>query len=129
MQAYRRKAWRQAEDAFRRSLEVKPDFALGRLLLREVYVAEGRHAAAKRELGRIADSGLTAGAYVGMIRVGLVARGATYLNKYIELAAANKTNDPFLQQYGWLIHKINKEQSAGRDKTGEHEKDSKQPAD
>lgn len=129
VRAYRRKAWRKAEDAFRRSLEVKPDFALGRLLLREVYVAEGRHAAAKRELGRIADSGLTAGAYVGMIRVGLVARGATYLNKYIKLAAANKTNDPFLQQYGWLIHKINEEQSAGRDKTEEHKKDSKQPAD
>ncbi len=89
VRAYRRKAWRQAEDAFRRSLEVKPDFALGRLLLREVYVAEGRHAAAKRELGRIADSGLTVGAYVGMIRVGLVARGATYLNKYIELTKAN----------------------------------------
>ena len=129
VQAYRRKAWRQAEDAFRLSLEVKPDFALGRLLLREVYVAEGRHAAAKRELRRIADSGLTAGAYVGMIRVGLVARGARYLNKYIELAKANKVNDPFLQQYGWLIHKINQEQSAGRDKKEEHKKDSKQPAD
>ena len=129
VQAYRRKAWRQAEDAFRRSLEVKPDFALGRLLLREVYVAEGRHAAAKRELRRIADSGLTAGAYVGMIRVGLVARGATYLNKYIELAKANKVNDPFLQQYGWLIHKINQEQSAGRDETTEPAKGSTQPSD
>lgn len=129
VQAYRRKAWRKAEGAFMRSLEVKPDFALGRLLLREVYVAEGRHAAAKRELRRIADSGLTAGAYVGMIRVGLVARGATYLNKYIELAKANKVNDPFLQQYGWLIHKINQEQSAGRDETTESAKGSTQPSD
>ncbi len=70
VKAYRRKAWRQAENAFRRSLEVKPEFALGRLLLREVYIAEGRHADAKRELRRIAESGLTAGAYVGLIRVG-----------------------------------------------------------
>ncbi len=129
VQAYRRKAWRQAENAFKRSLEVKPDFALGRLLLREVYLAEGRHTDAKRELRRIADSGLTAGAYVGMIRVGFVARGARYLNKYIELAKANKVNDPFLQQYGWLIHKINVEQRAGRDKTEEHEQGSKQPSD
>lgn len=127
VEAYRRKAWRQAESSFKRSLEVKPEFALGRLLLREVYVAEGRHAIAKRELGRIAASGLTAGAYVGMIRVGLVTRGAAYLNKYVELAKANKSNDPFLQQYGWLIHKINTEHAAGRDKTEETAKDSKQP--
>ncbi len=127
--AYRRKAWRQAENGFRRSLEVKPEFALGRLLLREVYIAEGRHAAAKRELRRIADSGLSAGAYVGMIRVGLVARGAMYLNKYIELAKAKKLNDPFLQQYGWLIHEFNAEQRAGRGETEELETDLKHPSD
>ncbi len=123
VEAYRRKAWRQAENAFKRSLDVKPEFALGRLLLREVYLAEGRRAAAKRELRRIADSGLTAGAYVGMIRVGLVARGARYLNKYLELSKVKQSDDPVLQQYGWLIHKINAEQSAGRDKTKGREKD------
>ena len=121
--AYHRKAWKRAESAFQRSLEVKPKFALGRLLLREVYLAEGRRAAAKRELRRIADSGLTAGAYVGMIRVGLVARGARYLNKYLELSKVKQSDDPVLQQYGWLIHKINAEQSAGRDKTKGPEKD------
>ena len=113
--AYRRKDWKEAERAFKRSLRVKPEFALGRLLLREVYLAQGRRADAKRELRRIADSGLTAGAYVGMVRVGLVARGAMYLNKYLELSKVKQSDDTVLQQYGWLIHKINAEQSAGRD--------------
>ncbi|MDE2999745.1 MAG: glycosyltransferase family 39 protein [Gemmatimonadota bacterium] len=126
--AYHRKDWRRAENAFRRSLEVKPEFALGRLLLREVYIAEGRHGFAKRELRRIADSGLSAGAYVGLIRVGLVAKGARYLNKYLKLSAEKKIDDPVLQQYAWLIHKINTEHSAGQDKTKEPEKDSKQPS-
>ena len=101
--------------AFKRSLRVKPEFALGRLLLREVYLAQGRRADAKRELRRIAESGLSAGAYVGMVRVGLVARGAMYLNKYLELSKVKQSDDPVLQQYGWLIRRINAEQSAGRD--------------
>ena len=126
--AYHRKAWRQAENAFRRSLEVKPEFALGRLLLREVYIAEGRHTAAKQELGRIADSGLSAGAYVGLIRVGLASRGAEYLARYLELAQAKNANDPFLPRYGWLIQKIRAEQSAGRDRKTEPAKGSKQPS-
>ena len=113
--AYRRKDWKEAERAFKRSLRVKPEFALGRLLLREVYLAQGRQADAKRELRRIAESGLSAGAYVGLVRVGLVARGAMYLNKYLELSKVKQSDDPVLQQYGWLIHKINAEQSAGRD--------------
>ena len=128
VKAYHRKAWRQAENAFKRSLEVKPEFALGRLLLREVYIAEGRHAAAKRELSRIADSGLSAGAYVGLIRAGLAARGATYLNKHLEFSAAKKSNDPVVLQYGWLIHKINAELRARRDGTTEPAKGSKQPS-
>ena len=114
--AYRRKDWKEAERAFKRSLRVKPEFALGRLLLREVYLAQGRRADAKRELRRIAESGLSAGAYVGMVRVGLVARGAMYLNKYLELSKVKQSDDPVLQQYGWLIRRINAEQSAGRDK-------------
>ena len=113
--AYRRKDWKEAERAFKRSLRVKPEFALGRLLLREVYLAQGRRADAKRELRRIAESGLSAGAYVGMVRVGLVARGAMYLNKYLELSKVKQSDDPVLQQYGWLIRRINAEQSAGRD--------------
>ncbi len=113
--AYHRKAWKRAESAFRRSLEVKPAFALGRLLLREVYLAEGRHADAKRELRRIADSGLSAGAYVGLIRVGMAERGARYLNRYIKLTAEKKTNDQTLLQYGWLIEKIRAERSARRE--------------
>ena len=128
VEAYHRKAWRQAEDAFRRSLDVKPEFALGRLLLREVYIAEGRHAVAKRELRRIADSGLSAGAYVGLIRVGLAARGARYLARYLELTEAKNRNDPVLMQYGWLIQKIRAEQTAGRDETEKSAKGSKQPS-
>lgn len=125
-EAYHRKAWRQAESSFKRSLAVKPEFALGRLLLREVYLAEGRHAIAKRELQRIVDSGLSAGAYVGLIRVGLVARGAKYLARYLELAEAKNKNDPVLMQYGWLIRKIRKEQSAARDRSEQPEEGSKQ---
>ncbi len=114
--AFRRKDWKEAERAFERSLRAKPEFALGRLLLREVYLAQGRLADAKKELRRLADSGLSAGAYVGMVRVGLVARGAMYLNKYLELSKVKQSDDPVLQQYGWLIHKINAERRAGRDK-------------
>lgn len=128
VEAYHRKAWRQAENAFKRSLEVKQEFGLGRLLLREVYIAEGRHAVAKRELRRLADSGLSAGAYVGMIRVGLAARGVSYLNKYLELSKFKQSDNPVLQQYGWLIHKINAELSARRDKTKESGKGPKQPS-
>ncbi len=112
--AYHRKAWKRAESAFQRSLDVKPEFALGRLLLREVYLAEGRSVDAKRELRRISDSGLSAGAYVGLIRVGMAERGATYLNRYIKLTAEKNTNDQTLLHYGWLIEKIRAELSARR---------------
>ena len=115
--AYHRKDWRRAESAFQRSLEVKPEFALGRLLLREVYLAEGRNADAKRELRRIADSRLSAGAYVGLIWVGLTERGAKYLARYVELTAKKKKSNPVLLHYGWLIEKIRAERSARRKNT------------
>ena len=115
VEACRRKDWKQAEMAFKRSLRVKPEFALGRLLLREVYLAQGRQADAKLELRRIADSGLSAGAYVGLIRVGLTERGARYLAKYLELTKAKREDDPVLLQYGWLIRKIRAQRSAARD--------------
>lgn len=125
--AFHRKEWKQAEMAFKRSLRVKPEFALGRLLLREVYLAQGRRADAKRELRRLADSGLSAGAYVGLIRVGLTERGARYLAKYLELTKAKRKNDPVLMQYGWLIQRIRAEQSAGRDEPAQTP-ESKAPA-
>ncbi|MCY3764063.1 MAG: glycosyltransferase family 39 protein [Gemmatimonadetes bacterium] len=125
--AYHRRAWRQAENAFKRSLDVKPEFALGRLLLREVYLAEGRIADAQRELRKIVDSRVTAGIYVGLIHAGLTAQGAQYLARYRKLTAAKKMQETTLQRYGWLMHeKTRAKRSARRERERQSAKGARQ---
>ena len=77
--------------------DVKPEFALGRLLLREVYLAAGQDRSdAQRELRKIVDSRMYGrGSTWVMIHAGLDgAEVRQYLARYLEnLQAAKKMQE------------------------------------
>ena len=83
--AYRRQNWEQALGAFRRAVALRPGAILGQMLIREVYLRQGRQEEAKQLLAEIdAQSVRPQEALAGMVHAGLKAEGAAYLEHYIK---------------------------------------------
>jgi hypothetical protein len=100
VKAYHGKEWDTAIEQFRRAVALRPSLTLGRLLLREAYLRQGRKAEAKRQLGHLTSAtGIPMRAIVGLIKVGLKAEGVVYLEKYIHWVKSRGRDDPQLREF------------------------------
>ena len=106
LEAYRREDWEASERNFRRIVEQWPDFILGHLLLREVYLRRGIDEEADREweYASEGEDGITFQAAMGLVEAGLVSEGAAYLEGFLRVAKKKGLRDS--TRLGQMVAKI-----------------------
>jgi tetratricopeptide (TPR) repeat protein/4-amino-4-deoxy-L-arabinose transferase-like glycosyltransferase len=96
MASYHAQEWEAAADAFAMTIKVRPEFMLGHLLLREVYLRQGKKEEASRQwnLAAPGNSGIPVEARMGMIKAGMKAEGVVYLERFLRIAHETGRGDP-----------------------------------
>ncbi len=95
VKAYRENDWEAAAAEFRHTVERQPEFMLGHLLLREVYLKQGMAEEAAREwqLASKDGNGITFQALLGLAQAGLVDEGTAYLDQFLRVSKGKGSID------------------------------------
>ncbi|MDA0746604.1 MAG: tetratricopeptide repeat protein [bacterium] len=96
VEAYHQQNWDAAEKAFLHTTQLRPNFTLGHLLLREVYLRQNRMDDAKhiwKQAQAPYGRGVPVETRMGMSHVGLKAEAVTYLEHALAVARSRNAED------------------------------------